>query len=250
MDAIKEAFQTKEAEMDAHLAAGHIEEATKAAHQLCDMMPPNDRAVYWFILQNKFQDFLIQLYAGDDLEGFDDEENEFNDNELCAGGDCDDFDGEENEFYAGFYAGAEYAGADLSYLKTPEQEAKAAAAIKAKEDANARKNTRTDANAAVKTGRGSLLENRGKSKLELAQQGISGAGQAIAGLGDIAKQVFGKKNDASGNPIEPGTEQKLAVTDLPPEPKKGMPIWAWILIAVVILAAIGGGIWYMKSKQA
>lgn len=260
MDAIKQAFQQKEAEMDAHLQAGHIDAATEAAHQLCDMMPPDDQAAYWVILQNKFQDFLIQLsYSGVDLEGFDDEENEFDGNEICAGGDCDDFDGDE-EFYAGFYAGAEYAGSDLSYLKTPEQEARAAeraaaraAKIKAKEDANTRKNTRTDAAAAVKIGRGSLLENKGKANLELAQQGISTVGQGIAGLGDIAKTVggmFGKKNDAAGAPVEPGTEQKLAVTDLPPATPTGMPAWAWILIAVALLAAIGGTVWYIKSKKA
>ena len=262
MEAIQLAFKEKEAQMDAALQAGDIEHAESLAAQLTEMMPIEDQEVFWAKLQDKFQDHLVQLYAGADLEGYEgddaSDELEFDGDDHCLGGDCSE------EYLAGFVAG--YNGPDLSHFLTKEeraeqQKARLALNIQKQTDANNRKNVKTDSKAAVKYGKSDLLSAKGGAKIKLAEQGISPAGQFISGLVDGAKAVAGmvgkKGTAAEGEQIaampDPAAIAAQALADKEAADKaaaeKKKMMWIWIAVAIVLLLAIGGAVWYFKFRK-
>jgi len=121
-----------------------------------------------------------------------------------------------------------------------------------------------DAKAQKIVAKGKATEIRANAKQTLANQGKGGfqldpsvldkgldalgkvANAATGGAGDIVGKLLGapqENPDAGLVPVNGTPETKL------PDEKKGLPMWAWIAIGVAVVAAIGGGIWYLTKKK-
>lgn len=259
MGTIKEVFDAKTAHKIKLLQLGQFDQAQQVALEQLQMMPDDQKAEYWEQQRSLFADYHMQLYAGDDLEGYDDED-------YYEGDDLEGYDDEELEYEGDDLEG--YDDEDMEYMSKEErqqmrddrkrqreedrQRAKDAR-MTAKEDRNARRNEQSAANAEKKYAQADKTRAVGESKLtkaeakmELAKQGISEGGELIKSLGGIAKDVggmFGKggAQDGMADPLGYGTPSGGGSDTAADDKKGGLPVWAWILIVIGILLVVGGG---------
>lgn len=248
MDAIKQAFDAKNVQMHKLLQLGRFDEAQAIAAELFNMMPEETQAEFWQQMQSLFADYHIQLYSGADLEQYEGEypedELEYSGDDICNGGNCD----EDTEYAI---------GKEERQQRNQERY----------DERQYRKNSRTDrqnervfSTADKKRMTGEAKLKRADANLVLAQQGVSPLNEGIKQVGGIVGGIMGMvggKKSASA-PAEgaqpPAGMSDPAATDTstantPPEKKAGLPVWAWILIAVAVIAAIVGVVMLIRKKK-
>lgn len=155
----------------------------------------------------------------------------------------------------------------LGKKANPAKADKKAAKAAAKEQRQERRKSESEA-------RVNLKNAKAQAKILEAESGVSAerkaqragflkdvAGKYIETAGKIVGNVTGGlANTYLGTDIQPmGKTQAPATTETPEnpitptpvadEPKKGLPMWAWIVIAVVGVLILGGGTWFVIKKM-
>ena len=242
MDAIKQAFDAKNAQMLKLLQLGRFDEAQAIAVELFNMMPEETQAEFWQQMQSLFADYHIQLYSGADLEQYEgeypEEELEYSGDDICNGGNCD----EDTEYAIGKEERQQRNQEryeERQYRKTSRTD---------------RQNERVFSGADKKRMTGEAKLTKAQAQMELAKQGISAGAEAAKALGGAAQSIAGIFGGKKSQEVPADSEQQAGMSDPnatqqpAPEGKK-MKWWVWLIIAIVAIAAIVGVVMLIRKKK-
>lgn len=251
MDAIKQAFDAKNAQMHKLLQLGRFDEAQAVAVELFNMMPEENQAEFWQQMQSLFADYHIQLYSGADLEQYEGEytndELEYSGDDICNGGNCDEDGYDDNLEYTNGRVVSEEERKRRNQERYDNRQYK-------KTSRTDRDNERVFSTADKKRMTGEAKLTKAQAQMELAKQGISAGAEAAKAFGGAAQSIAGifggkKSQEVPADGEQPAGMSDPNATQQPAPEGKKMKWWVWLIIAIVAIAAIVGVVMLLRKKK-